>query len=66
MVIEDPIAKIPLELVPKIEWDSTVKTAIIQELIKKGELKTVLAMAGHKDSKKKDSNDEKPAGWEKD
>lgn len=57
LVIEEPIAKIPLKLVPKINWDKEVETMIVKELIKKRELDTVLAMSGYKpkDSDKKGS-----------
>lgn len=63
MVIEEPVAKIPLNLVPKIDWDPSMKKLIINELIRKEELKTVLQMSGYKE---KDSEEKKGSTWSED
>ena len=46
LVIEETIAKIPLELVPRIKWDKAVEMILIQELIRKNRLDIVLEMSG--------------------
>ena len=47
LIVEETIAKIPLEVVPLIKWDKTVETILIQELIRKKRLDIVLQMSGH-------------------
>jgi len=44
-IVEDKLLKMPIALIPKVKWDQDVKIAIIEALIKAGELTTVVAMS---------------------
>ena len=75
LIVEETIAKIPLEIVPHIKWDKTVETILIQELIRKKRLDIVLQMSGHQQEPKaikpefvKESfeSEHKPTNWQED